>query len=426
MLRSHKIRLVPNAGQQEYFAKAVGTARFAWNWALAEWNRQYEAHRADPSLPQPSEGALRRQLNAMKREQFPWMLDVTKCAPQEAIIALGVAFRNWFASLSGKRAGPKIGRPDFKKKGLCKDVFRLDPLVIQVDGCRIRIPLLGWVRVREPVRFPGSIKACAISRVAGAWHVSLTVETSDVPTRTESQGAVGVDLGLTHLAVTSSGAKEEGPKALGVLLARLRRLSRSHSRKVKGSANRRKSAARLARLHWRISNVRGDALHKLSDRLTREYGWVAVEDLAVKGMLRNQRLARHIADASWGELRRQLVYKASQRGVHLAVVDRFFPSSKTCSDCGQVHQGLTLADRNWTCPACGSVHDRDVNAARNILKRSLADATAAATAAASEQPAGGEPVAACGEEGSGSRRKTRTKPASVKQEGQAFAVARDS
>jgi putative transposase len=412
MLRSHKIRLVPNAGQAEYFARACGTARFAWNWALEQWNKQYEAHLADPSLPKPSEGALRRQLNAVKREQYPWMMEVTKCAPQEAIIALGVAFKNWFDSLSGKRKGPRMARPDFKKKGKCRDSFHIHGNVVAVDGCRIRIPLLGWVRMREPLRFAGSIKTCCVSRVAGAWHVSVTVETSDAPARTENQGAVGVDLGLTDLAVTSSGVKEPGPKALAVLLARLRRLSRAHSRKVKGSANRKKSAARLARLHWRIANVRGDALHKLSDRLTRDHTWIAVEDLGVKGMMGNRHLARHIADAGWGELRRQLVYKASQRGVHLAVVDRFFPSSKTCSDCGHVHEGMTLADRVWACPACGEVHDRDVNAAKNILKRSIDDAAGMDN----EPTAGGGPVAACGEDGSGLGRTTKTKPASQKQE----------
>jgi putative transposase len=415
MLRSHKIRLVPNQAQEVCFAKGCGTARFAWNWALAEWNRQYDAHKADPAQPRPSEGALRRQLNAIKHEQFPWMAEVTKCAVQESIIALGAAFKNWFDSMSGKRAGPRMGRPDFKKKGRCRDAFKIHGNVIAVDGCRIRIPLLGWVRMREPVRFAGFIKSCTISRVAGAWHASLTVETEDVPQRTENQGAVGVDLGIAHLAVTSAGDKVPGPKALAVLLARLRRLSRAHSRKVKGSANRRKSAQALARLHWRIGNVRGDALHKLSHQLTTDNTWIALEDLNVKGMLENDKLARHIADAGWGELRRQLVYKAQQRGVTLSVVDRFFPSSKTCSECDAVNEKLTLADRRWTC-VCGAEHDRDVNAARNLLKRSIADAVLKAIAASDQHTAGGGPVAACGEEGSGRRRKTAVKPASAKQE----------
>lgn len=412
MLRAHKIGLDPNQAQAVYFAKACGTARFAWNWALDQWNRQYEAWKLDSSLERPSEGSLRRQLNAVKRDEFPWMLEVTKCAPQESIIALGVGFKNWFESLSGKRPGPKMARPDFKKKGKCRDAFKVHGNVVTVEGSRIRIPLLGWVRMREPLRFAGQLKSCTISRTAGRWFISLTVETDSAPARTENQGAVGVDVGISHLAVMSTGAKESGPKAMAVLLGRLKRLSRAHGRKLKGSANRRRSAARLGRLHWRIASVRGDALHKLSNSLTRDHSWVAIEDLNVKGMILNRPLSRHIADAGWGELRRQLTYKAGQRGVTLAVVDRFFPSTKTCSECQAVNEALTLADRNWTCACCGAEHDRDVNAARNILKRSIADAIAASH----QQTAGGAPVAACGEAGSGLGRKTQTKPASKKQE----------
>lgn len=370
MLRAHKIRLNPNAEQARHLAQACGVARFAWNWALAEWQRQYAASQADPSLPRPNEAALRRQLNAIKREQFPWMLEVTKSAPQEAIRALGTAYRNWFASLSGKRKGPKVRAPAFKKK-FQHDRFKFSDNFC-VDGCRIRIPNLGWVRMREPLRFKGALKGATVSRTADAWFVSVLVETEETPERCESQAAVGVDFGLTHLAVFSDGSPPvPAPRALGTLLQRLRRRSRAHSRKKKGSANRRKSARALARLHWRISCVRSNALHQLSHRLTRDCGWIALEDLNVKGMLGNRRLARHIADAGWGELRRQLTYKAQQRGVQLRLVDRWYPSSKTCSACEAVNGELTLGQRRWTCVACGAEHDRDVNAAKNILRQSL-------------------------------------------------------
>ncbi|MCC5611148.1 transposase, partial [Nostoc sp. CHAB 5834] len=352
MLRAPKIRLDPNLAQANHFARACGTARFAWNWALSEWQRHYEAHLADPSFPKPSEGALRRQLNAIKREQFPWMLEVTKCAPQEAIRALGVAYKNWWASLSGKRKGPKVKAPTVKRKGQ-RDSFKFDEK-FAVDGCRVRIPNLGWVRMREPLRFSGSLKGATVSRTAHAWFISILVETEDVPLPSKSQAAVGVDLGVSALAVLSTGKPEEGPKALRILLGRLKRLSRAHSRKVKGSANRRKSAQALARLHWRISCVRNDALHKLSHRLTRDYAWIAIEDLNVKGMMANRHLSLSLADASFGELRRQLTYKAAQRGVHLAVVDRWYPSSKSCSACGAVNEALTLGTRVWVCTACGA------------------------------------------------------------------------
>lgn len=407
--RSHKIRLNPTQAQEAHFLQACGVARFAYNWALAEWQRQYEAHKLDANLAKPSEGALRRQLNSIKREQFPWMLEVTKCAPQEAIIQLGVAYKNWFASLSGKRKGPKVQAPKFKKKGVAKDAFKIHGGSVSIEDSRIRIPLLGWVRMREPLRFSGKPVSVTISRTANAWFAAITVETEEAPDRCESQASVGVDLGLKTLATCSDGSVFLGPKALGQLMSRLKRLSRAHSRKVKGSANRKKSAAKLAKLHMRIANVRNDALHKLTSTLTTSYGWIAIEDLNVKGMMANRRLARHIADASFGEFRRQLQYKAELRQVQLATVNRFFPSSKTCSACGLINQELMLKDREWTCE-CGAHHDRDLNAAKNILAKSVSDA------AIKQEPSAGEVEVACGENGSGSKRKPRVKPVSMKQE----------
>lgn len=403
VLRVHKIRLDPNLAQENHFARACGVARFAWNWALAEWQKQYAAWQADATLPKPGEGALRKQLNAIKREQFPWMLEVTKCAPQEAIRALGVAYSNWWASLSGKRKGPKVRAPRFKKKGQ-RDAFKIHGELIAVDGCRVRIPNLGWVRMREPLRFAGTLKGATVSRTAHAWFISILVDTEVDADRSKSHAAVGIDLGITALATLSTGEVVAGPKALGTLLGRLKRLSRAHSRKVKGSANRRRSAAQLARLHWRISCVRSDALHKLTDRLTRDYGWLAIEDLHVKGMMANRRLARHLADASFGEVRRQLAYKAEQRGVQLAVVDRWYPSSKACSGCGTVNDALTLADRRWICAACGATHERDVNAAKNLLAESM------------RMMAPGAGVTGCGAEGAGPGLAPRTKLSALKQQ----------
>ena len=417
MLRAHKIRLNPNQAQAEHFARACGVARFSWNWALDQWQKQYQACKADPSLPKPTEGALRRQLNAIKKVEFPWMQEVTKCAPQEAIIALGQAYQNWFKSLSGKRKGPALRAPQFKKKGR-NDRFKIHGTLLSIDGSRIRIPKLGWVRMREPLRFAGRVVGATVSRTAHAWHVALLVDTDDQPDRTENQRAVGVDVGISTLATLSTGEQFDGPKALGGLIQRLRRLSRAHSRKVKGSSNRKRSARRLARLHWRIANVRSNALHQLTHRLTRDYAWVAIEDLNVRGMMANGRLARHLADASFGEFRRQLTYKAAQRGVSLAVVDRFYSSSKTCSACGAVNSALTLADRSWQCPACGEHHQRDHNAAVNILAESIRAAQMVSPAKTDQATAGAAGIA-CGEEGADAHREMLVKPASMKQEVQA-------
>ena len=401
MIIAHRIALDPNNAQATYFARACGVARFAYNWALAEWQRQYEAAKADPALPKPSQAALRRQLNAIKCEQFPWMLEVTKCAPQMAIIQLGEAFRNFFAG--------RARYPQFRKKGV-HDRFTLTNDQFSVDGSRLRIPNLGWVRMRESLRFTGKIMSATISRVADRWYVSITVDTPDrshLP-KAENQGAVGVDLGVSALATLSTGEKIAGPKPHAALLARLKRLSRSLSRKQKDSANRAKAKAKLARLHARISHIRQDALHKLTTDLTRRFHTIAIEDLNVRGMARNRHLARSIMDMGFFEFRRQLEYKAAMRGGQVVVIDRFFPSSKTCSVCGHRLDDLPLSVREWTCPACGAQQERDVNAAKNLLAYGLAILNGPTASSAGCE--------ACGEAGSGLGRKLKTKPASVKQE----------
>jgi putative transposase len=391
MLIAHKIALDLNNVQATYCARSAGTARFAYNWALAEWSRQYEAHKADTVQPKPSQAALRRQLNAIKREQFPWMLEVTKNAPQMAIMQLGDAFKNFFAG--------RAKYPTFRKKGV-HDRFTLTNDQFGVDGSRIRIPHLGWVRMRETLRFTGKLMSATVSRVADRWFVSITVDTPDdshLP-KAENQGAVGVDLGVSALATLSTGEALTGPKPHKALMGRLQRLSRSLSRKVKGSANRKKARAKLARLHARIGCIRNGALHQLTTDLTRRFHTIGIEDLNVRGMVKNRHLARSVSDMGFFEFRRQLEYKAGMRGGVVVVADRWYPSSKTCSCCGHKLVELPLSVREWTCPTCGVVHDRDVNAAVNLRNMAVSST-----------------VSVCGEEGAGLGRKSKTKPASVKQ-----------
>lgn len=392
MLIAHRTALDLNNVQATYMSQAAGTARFAYNWALTEWKAQYEAWKQDNCRPKPSQAALRRQLNSIKREQFPWMLKVTKNAPQMAIIQLGKAFENFFAG--------RAKYPQYRKKGK-DDRFTLTNDQFRIDGCRIRIPNLGWVRMRESLRFSGKIMSATISRVANRWLVSITVDTEDnshLP-KAENQGAVGVDLGVSALATLSTGETINGPKPHKALLSRVRRLSRSLSRKQKGSRNRWKAKVKLAKLHARIAAIRSDALHKLTTDLTRRFHTIGIEDLNVRGMMKNRHLARSIADMGFYEFRRQLEYKAAMRGGLVVIADRFYPSSKTCSACGLKLESLSLSVREWTCPVCGVLHDRDVNAAINLKNMAVSST-----------------VSACGEDGSGSSRKTRVKPASVKQE----------
>ncbi len=294
MHRSHKIALDPNHKQSTYFAKARGVARFAYNWGLAEWKRQYEAGE------KPTQASLRRQLNAIKREQFPWMLEVTKNAPQMALIHLGDAFGRFF------RGDAKY--PTFKKKGI-RDSFTLTNDQFAVRDKHIRVPNLGWVRMREALRFSGKILSATVSRKADKWFVSITVDTEDTPTICENQAIVGVDLGVNRLATLSDGTFVSGAKPHGILLNRLRRLSRSLSRKQKGSNNRAKAKLKLAKLHAKVANIRNDELHQLTTILASRYGVIVIEDLNVKGMMANHRLARAVGDMGFHEFRRQLVYK---------------------------------------------------------------------------------------------------------------------
>ncbi len=389
---SHKIRLDPNKRQATYFAQAAGTARFAYNWALEEWGRQYQAHLLDPALPQPSEASLRRQLNAIKRAEFPWMLEVTKCAPQMAIIQLGQGFDNFFAH--------RAAYPSYRCKGR-DDRFTLTNDQFKVDGKHIHIPKLGWVRMRESLRFPGHIVSACISRTADHWYVSITVDMHEerFPLPSENQGAVGIDLGVSNLATLSTGEVFTGPKALRRALTRQRRLSRSLSRKQKGSRNRIKARRKLARQYARTANIRSNGLHEITTSIARRFHTIGIEDLHVKGMLKNRCLSRAISDMGFGEFRRQLTYKAAWRGGQVVVANRWYPSSKTCSCCGFKLDTLGLGQRQWTCTACGVTHDRDINAAINLRNMAVSST-----------------VSACGGEGAGLARERKVKPAPEKQE----------
>jgi putative transposase len=385
MLLAHKIALDPTPAQEAFLARAAGTARFAWNWALAEWKRQYGEG------GKPSDVSLRRDLNAIKREQFPWMYDVSKCVAQEAIIDLGSAFRAFF---EGRAKYPQFKRRDDRAAFCAAN----EAGTFRMDGRRIKLPVVGWIKTREPIRFPGRLKRATVSREAGRWFVAVMVETEISPA-SDLAGTVGVDLGVKALAALSTGEVVDGPKAHKASLKRLRRANKALARKKRGSANWRKQKARLARPHARIGNARRDATHKLTTRLARSYAVVGIEDLNVRGMVRNRHLARSVSDAGFFEFRRQLDYKCRMYGSRLVVADRWYPSSKTCSCCGVVKPTLALADRTFRCDDCGYEADRETNAALNLAQYAASHA-----------------VSACGEDRSGARRQPRVKRASVKQE----------
>ena len=362
MLLAHKIALDPNAVQRLHFARAAGTARFAYNWALAEWKRQHKAG------GKPSDVALRRDLNAVKREQFPWMYDVSKCVVQEAVIDLGAAFRAFFE---------KRGRyPKFKRKDSRASFCAANEVgTFRTDGRRIKLPVIGWVRMREAMRFSGPLKRVTISRDGERWFASVMVETNDIKPVTQPEPVVGVDLGITTLATLSAGPPVPGPRSHAAALKRLRRANKALARKKRFSSNWRKAKRRLARVHARVANVRRD---------------VGIEDLNVKGMAANRHLSRAVLDSGFFEFRRQLTYKTRLYGSRLVVADRWFASSKTCSCCGVVKATLAWSQRTFACDDCGFEAPRDLNAALNLARL-------AASSAAS----------ACGEPRSGAQRKPR-------------------
>lgn len=371
MILAHRIRLEPTSDQEACFRRACGVARFAYNWALAEWRRQYAAGE------KPSEVALRKRLNAVKHTDFPWMREVTKNSPQQGIKNLGRAYVNFFDDLKKYRRGELTWKhvrvPRFKKKGR-HDAFRADngpdklhPDAVRIDGKRVKLPCIGWVRMREEVRFAGRILAVTISRSADAWYASFSIDVAYEPDARSDKTVVGVDLGIAALATLSNGEKISAPKPLRRYLYNLKRLSRALGRKQRGSRNRAKAKTKLARLHRRIADIRSDALHKLTTALTR-YRTIVIEDLNVSGMLANCHLSRAIADVGFFEFRRQVAYKAAMAGSSVVFADRWYPSSKLCSLCDVKNDDLTLSERTWTCQSCGTSHDRDVNAAVNLAR----------------------------------------------------------
>jgi putative transposase len=407
MQLTHKIALCPTQEQGNYFARACGTARKVWNWALDEWNKQYAAGQ------KPNAMALKKQFNAVKYQLFAWLKDMHRDSHAQPFEHLARAWKRFFADIeAGARIAPDCKHlrrsvrqqgvklaypPTFKKKGRCLDSFYVANDKFKVDGKTIRLPKIGDVSMREALRFKGKILGATVSRTAERWFVAIQVEVPDAVFYRQRNGNAieGVDLGIKAAATLSSGEAIEAPKPLKAALRRLKIRGRRLSRKVEAakvkagfvpkanlpkgtklpaSNNRNKSAATLARLHARVANVRADFTHKLTIRLCRKNQAVVIEDLNVKGMLANDKLARAISDVGFGMFRLKLEYKAERYGTRLVIADRWYPSSRLCSVCGWKNEALALRDRQWTCAQCATHHDRDLNAARNLER--LATATA--------------------------------------------------
>jgi putative transposase len=320
---------------------------------------------------------LRWEWNRAKDQVAPWWAENSKEAYNSGLDGLARALRNWSDSKAGRRNGPLVGFPQFKKKGRCRDACRFTTGAINVlpDRKHVQLPRIGILKSHESTRKlarrleQGSarILAATITRTADRWHVSFTVEVRrTIPKGNGHDSVIGVDVGVRHLATLSITATVPNPRALQRSLHKLRRLNRQLSRRKLGSKRRRTTQRQVARVHARAANLRRDALHKLTTALATEHATVVVEQLNLAGMVRNRHLARALSDAGLAELRRQLTYKTGWYGSRLIVADRFYPSSKTCSACGWVKAKLPLAERTFTCEICGLRLDRDLNAARNL------------------------------------------------------------
>jgi putative transposase len=357
--QAFRYELAPTPHQRSALARHAGAARWAWNWGLAirikAWRRRRETLNAV---------ALHRLLNRLKKTpRFAWLYEVSKCAPQEALRDLDRAFANFW---QGRRDGRPVGHPRFKKRGRCPDRFRLTGS-IHVRPGGIALPRLGLIATKETTgKFRGRILSATCRREADRWYCALTVETQRPDPTPVIGPVVGIDLGLTTLAMCSDGTRIQHPRAWAQGLRTVRRRSRAVTRKRPGSRNRANAVLALARAHRRVRNQRLDTLHKATTMLAKTKSVIVVEDLHVAGLVRNRHLTRSIADASWGEFHRQLAYKCSWYGSRLVVADRWYPSSKTCSACGLVKSDLPLSQRVFRCDRCGIVLDRDLNAARNL------------------------------------------------------------
>jgi putative transposase len=369
--RGYRFELKINNKERTLLRQCAGTARFAWNWGLADRNDRYQNNTGNERFTDAMK--QHKQLNALKRTDFPWMYHYSKCVPQEALRNLDHAFQNFYQNRKDRIAGKTkryVGFPQFKKKGRCKDSFRLTGIIRVFSASKqVQLPRLGKLRTKEWPQLPSSarILSATVSRTADRWYVALQVveEVPEAPPNDQPM-VLGIDPGLAKSATFSNGLGLPNPKWLRKGETKLRRLARAVSRKPKGSKNRQKAVQRLARFHQRLSACRADHHHKLSAYVTQNHGVIVTEELYIAGLSRNKRQAKRWADVAHGEFRRQLIYKSEWHGAQYVAVPRFYPSSKLCSTCWYYHADLTLADRIFECPMCGQSLDRDLNAALNM------------------------------------------------------------
>ncbi|MFU8872069.1 RNA-guided endonuclease InsQ/TnpB family protein [Micromonospora sp. SL4-19] len=366
----YSYRVYPTPGQQEALARAFGCARVVFNDGL----RARQAAR-ESGMPYISDGELSKRVitEAKKTPERAWLGEVSSVVLQQALADLNTAYRNFFASVTGKRKGRKVAPPRFRSRKDNRQAIRFtsNARFKMLDNGRLRLPKIGDLSVRWSRALPADPTSVTIIKdAAGRCFASFVVATANEPLPAVD-AEVGIDLGLTHFAVLSDGRKIAAPKFLRRTARKLKRLQQDLSRKTTGSNNRKKAVVKVARVHARVADTRRDWQHKLSTTIIRDNQAVYVEDLRVTGLGRT-RLAKSVHDAGWASFTAMLEYKAARYGRTFAKINRFAPTSQTCSACGRIDGPKPLNVRSWTCP-CGAVHDRDINAAINVLAAGRAE-----------------------------------------------------
>jgi putative transposase len=363
MPRAFKYRFYPTPDQESLLRRTMGCTRLVYNKALAARTEAWYERQERVGYSQTSS-----MLTAWKKQEDLDFLNEVSCVPlQQGLRHLQTAFTNFFAG--------RAKYPNFKKKRnsgsaeFSKSAFRWKDGQVFLAKCSEALPIC-WSRLLPEGCTPSTITVKLTH--AGKWFVSLLVDDYTVKTLPPTDKQIGLDLGVTSLIATSDGEKIANPKHFKRLRKKLRRVQKALSRKQKGSNNRQKAGLKVAKVHAQITDARKDFLHKLTTQLVRENQTIVIEDLAVKNLVKNHKLANAISDASWGELTKQLTYKCEWYGRELIKIDRWFPSSKRCGNCGHIVEKMPLSIREWECPECGTKHDRDINASKNILAAGLA------------------------------------------------------